>query len=50
MRIIPRIDIKNDYAIKGINLEGNRKIGFQFHPEKSGEIGVELLRETIKYF
>jgi imidazole glycerol-phosphate synthase subunit HisH len=25
-------------------------IGFQFHPEKSGEIGLELLRETIKYF
>ena len=27
MRIIPRIDIKNDYVIKGINLEGLRKIG-----------------------
>ena len=27
MRIIPRIDIKNNYVIKGINLEGLRKIG-----------------------
>ena len=27
MRIISRLDIKNDYVIKGINLEGLRKIG-----------------------
>ena len=27
MRIISRIDIKNDFVIKGINLEGLRKIG-----------------------
>ena len=27
MRIIPRLDIKNNYVIKGINLEGLRKIG-----------------------
>ena len=27
MRIIARIDIKNNYVIKGINLEGLRKIG-----------------------
>ena len=33
MRVIPRIDIKNDYAIKGINLEGNRKVG---DPNKLG--------------
>ena len=27
MRIIPKIDIKNNYVIKGVNLEGLRKIG-----------------------
>ena len=27
MRIISRIDVKNEYVIKGINLEGLRKIG-----------------------
>ncbi len=27
MRIIPRIDIKNNYVIKGINFEGLRKVG-----------------------
>jgi len=27
MRIIPRIEIKNNFVIKGINLEGLRKIG-----------------------
>ena len=27
MRIIARLDIKNDYVIKGINFEGLRKIG-----------------------
>ena len=27
MRIISRIDIKNNYVIKGINLEGLRKVG-----------------------
>ena len=27
MRIIARIDIKNNYVIKGINLEGLRKVG-----------------------
>ena len=27
MRIIPRIEIKNNFVIKGINFEGLRKIG-----------------------
>lgn len=27
MRLIPRLDIKNDFVIKGINLEGIRKVG-----------------------
>ena len=27
MRLIPRLDIKNDFVIKGINLEGLRKVG-----------------------
>ena len=39
MRIIPRIDIKNDYAIKGINLEGNRKIG------NPNELGVKYYHD-----
>ena len=27
MRIISRLDIKNNFVIKGINLEGLRKVG-----------------------
>jgi cyclase len=27
MRVIARIDVKNEYAIKGIHLEGVRKVG-----------------------
>ena len=27
MRLIPRLDIKNNFVIKGINLEGLRKVG-----------------------
>ena len=27
MRIIARLDIKNNFVIKGVNLEGLRKIG-----------------------
>ena len=38
MRIISRIDIKNEFVIKGINLEGLRKIGFP----------VELARKYYK--
>ena len=37
-RIIARLDIKNDYVIKGIHLEGLRKIG---NPN-------ELAKDTIK--
>lgn len=39
MRIIPRIDIKNNFVIKGINLEGVRKIG------NPNEIGVKYYNE-----
>ena len=28
----------------------DRFIGTQFHPEKSGEIGLEFLKTTIKNF
>jgi len=28
IRIIARIDVKNEYVIKGIHLEGLRKVGF----------------------
>ena len=27
IRIIPRLDIKNDYLVKGVNLEGLRTLG-----------------------
>ena len=27
MRIIPKVEIKNNYVIKGINFEGLRKLG-----------------------
>ena len=27
LRLIPNLDIKGDYLIKGVNLEGLRKIG-----------------------
>ena len=27
MRIIPKIDIKNDYVVKSVNLEGVKKVG-----------------------
>ncbi|WP_415323328.1 imidazole glycerol phosphate synthase subunit HisF [Candidatus Pelagibacter sp. Uisw_127] len=44
MRIIARIDIKNEYAIKSINLEGNRKVGdpnslgVKYYKDKADEI------------
>jgi cyclase len=44
VRIIPRIDIKNDYATKGINLEGNRRVGdpndlgVKYYNDKADEI------------
>ena len=28
----------------------NKLIGFQFHPEKSGETGLKLLKTTIKEY
>ncbi len=28
----------------------DRIIGTQFHPEKSGEVGLEFLKETITHF
>ena len=28
----------------------NNIVGFQFHPEKSGEIGLNILKDTINYF
>ena len=44
MRIIPRLDIKNNFVIKGINLEGLRKVGdpnklgIKYYNEKADEI------------
>ena len=35
MRIISRLDIKNEFVIKGINLEGLRKIGDPIEIAKS---------------
>ncbi len=39
MRIIPRIDIKNNFVIKGINLEGVRKIGIP------NDIGIKYYKD-----
>ena len=44
MRVISRLDIKNDYVIKGINLEGLRKIG------KPLEIAKMYYKEGIDEF
>ena len=41
MRIIARLDIKNEFLIKGINLEGLRKIGF------ANEIANEYYNQGI---
>lgn len=41
MRIIGRLDIKNDYVIKGINFEGLRKIG------KPVEIALKYYEEGV---
>ena len=37
MRMIARLDVKNDHVIKGIHLEGLRKIGSP----------IDLLKNTI---
>jgi cyclase len=41
MRIISRLDIKNNFVIKGINLEGFRKIG------NPNEMGVNYYKEGV---
>ena len=44
MRIIPKIDIKNDYVVKSINLEGVKKVGIpnelakQYYKDGADEI------------
>ena len=32
-----------------VGSEEEKVFGFQFHPEKSGEFGIQLLNETLKY-
>jgi imidazole glycerol-phosphate synthase subunit HisF len=39
MRIIPRLDIKNNFVIKGINLEGLRKVG------EPNQLGIKYYNE-----
>ena len=41
MRIIARLDIKNEFLIKGINLEGLRKIG------NAGEEAINYYEQNI---
>ena len=41
-------EIGNGKQIIGAIL-GERLIGYQFHPEKSGERGLELIAASIKY-
>ena len=66
MRIIPKIDIKNDYVVKSINLEGVKKVGIpnelakQYYKDGADEIifmdvvaslyGRNNLFELIKEF
>lgn len=66
MRIIPKIDIKNDYVVKSINLEGVKKVGIpnklakQYYEDGADEIifmdvvaslyGRNNLFELIKEF
>ena len=42
MRIIPKIDIKNDYVVKSINLEGVKKVGIP--NELQNIIRMELMK------
>ena len=44
MRIIARLDIKNEFLIKGINLEGLRKIG------KAKEKAINYYKKNMKWF
>ena len=50
MRIISRLDIKNEFVIKGINLEGLRKIGDpvilseKYYKDKADEL---ILYDTV---
>ena len=32
-----------------VGSEKEKVLGFQFHPEKSGELGIKLLQEAIRY-
>ena len=41
MRIIPRLDIKNNFVIKGINLEGIRKVG------DPNEMGMKYYQDIV---
>ena len=39
----------NNYKID-TSIHHNNIAGFQFHPEKSGQIGLKLIESTLKYF
>ena len=46
-------DVSSFIDFDGINIHAsvysNNVIGFQFHPEKSGEVGLNLLSKSIKF-
>ena len=46
-------DVSSFIDFDGIKIHAsvhtNNVIGFQFHPEKSGEVGLNLLNLSIKY-
>ena len=46
MRIIPKIDIKNDYVVKSINLEGVKKVGIPNELAKN-IIRMELMKLSL---
>ncbi len=42
--------IKYDKSIIHASIHNKNIVGYQFHPEKSGNVGLNILDSTIKYF
>ena len=47
-RIISRIDIKNSYLVKGIQLEGLRVLGYPEEFAKALSLSMEAVKRSIK--
>ena len=50
IRVIARLDIKNQYLIKGINLEGLRKLGDPNEFAKKYYLPLSLMFNFFKWF